>query len=189
MASVKTPRSAWVQAALEALATGGPDAVRVEALASRLGVTKGGFYWHFADRGALLTELLDAWETAVVEDVIARVDGGPADPRARLQQLFELATGVDVRVELALRDWARRDRDVEARVQRIDVRRMDYLRALFAPISSDEHDAEARSLLAFTLFLGSHLVGVGHGGLSRAQVLQLAVDRLLEHDPERRKTG
>ena len=54
MAKVRTPRGAWVHAALQALAAGGPDAVRVETLAVCLEVSKGGFYWHFADRQALL---------------------------------------------------------------------------------------------------------------------------------------
>ena len=54
VAKVRTPRGAWVHAGLQALAAGGPDAVRVETLAVWLGVSKGGFYWHFADRQALL---------------------------------------------------------------------------------------------------------------------------------------
>ena len=54
MANVRTPREAWIEAALQALATGGPDAIRVEALAASLGVSKGGFYWHFENRQALL---------------------------------------------------------------------------------------------------------------------------------------
>jgi AcrR family transcriptional regulator len=54
MARARTPRSHWIGAGLDALATGGPEAMRVEALAQALGVTKGSFYWHFDDRGALL---------------------------------------------------------------------------------------------------------------------------------------
>jgi AcrR family transcriptional regulator len=49
-----------VEEGLRALGDGGLDAVRIEPLAQALGVTKGGFYWHFADRGALLDEVLDA---------------------------------------------------------------------------------------------------------------------------------
>jgi AcrR family transcriptional regulator len=45
--------AAWVEAALDALAEGGVDAVRVDPLAKRLGVTRGSFYWHFKDRAAL----------------------------------------------------------------------------------------------------------------------------------------
>ena len=89
MAKVRTPRGAWVHAALQALAAGGPDAVRVEALAVSLGVSKGGFYWHFADRQALLEEMLDTWEKAGTGDIIARAGSQPGDPRAKLQQFFE----------------------------------------------------------------------------------------------------
>lgn len=179
MGKVRTPRGAWVDAALQALATGGPDAVRVEALAVSLGVSKGGFYWHFADRQALLEELLDSWEKATVEDVIARVESQPADPRAKLQHLFKLASSVDLAVELALRDWARRDNDVAKRVRRVDNRRMAYLRSLFGQFCVDENDVEARSMLVFSLFIGSNFVAAQHGDKTRSQVLHLAFDRVL----------
>ncbi len=78
MAKVQTPRGAWVEAGLKVRADGGPDAVRVEALAATLGVSKGGFYWHFKDRRALLGEMLDSWEKTVAEDVIAQVESRPA---------------------------------------------------------------------------------------------------------------
>ncbi|MEO6605445.1 MAG: helix-turn-helix domain-containing protein, partial [Aeromicrobium sp.] len=110
MANVRTPRDAWVEAAMKALAAGGLDAVRVEALAVGLGVTKGGFYWHFADRPALLEEILDTWEKAGTEDIITRVDSLPHDPRPQLQQLFAMVPkGLGLEVELAIREWARRD--------------------------------------------------------------------------------
>lgn len=179
VAKVRTPRSAWVAAALQALATGGPDAVRVEALADRLGVTKGGFYWHFTDRQALLDEMLDTWEKAVVEDVIAHVESQPADPRAKFQQLFEVASSTDLAAELALRDWSRRDRDVAERLHRVDNRRMAYLRSLFGQFCVDENDVEVRSMLAFSLYIGSYFIAAEHGDRTRRQVLQLAVDRLL----------
>ncbi len=178
MANLRTPRGAWVDAALEALATGGPDAVRVKALAASLGVTKGGFYWHFKDRQALLREMLDSWEKAAVGDVIARVESQSADPRAKLQQLFELARSVDFAGELAIRDWARRDREVAKRVRRVDNRRMAYLRSLFEQFCADEDDVEVRSMLAFSLFIGSYFIAAEHGGKTRSQVLQLALDRL-----------
>jgi AcrR family transcriptional regulator len=179
VANLRTPRGAWVDAALQALATGGPDAVRVESLAVSLGVSKGGFYWHFKDRQALLEEMLDTWEKTVVESVIANIESQPADPRAKLAQLFEMARSVDFAVELALRDWARRDRDVAERMHRIDNRRMEYLRSLFGQLCADEDDVEVRSMLAFSLFIGSYFIAAEHHGKTRSEVLQLAVDRLL----------
>jgi AcrR family transcriptional regulator len=182
VAKVRTPRGAWIDAAMGALAAGGPDAVRVEALAKDLGVSKGGFYWHFDDRRALLEETLDTWEKTGTEDVIASVEGGATDPRAKLRRLFELAPSAkgQFAVELALRDWARRDRDVARRLQRVDDRRMGYLRSLFAEFCADEEDAEARTMLAYSLFIGSYFVKTMHGERTRAQVLQLAIGRLLD---------
>jgi AcrR family transcriptional regulator len=180
VAKVRTPREAWVEAALEAVGEGGPDAIRVEPLAARLGVTKGGFYWHFKNRQALLDEMLDSWEKAVVEDVIARVESEATDPQAKLQQLFELARSANFAVELALRDWSRRDDGVAERLRSVDNRRMEYLRLLFAGICRDEDEVEARSMLAFSLFIGSYFIAARHPERSRSEILQLAIDRLLD---------
>jgi AcrR family transcriptional regulator len=178
MAKIRTPRGAWVEAGLRALADGGPDAVRVEALAVSLGVSKGGFYWHFTDRRALLEEMLDNWERAAAEDVIARIESRPAEPRAKLQQLFDLAPSADFAVELAIRDWGRRDGDVAERMRRVDNRRMEYLRSLFAQLDLDEDEVEVRSMLTFSLFIGSYFIAADHAGRSRSQMLRLALDRL-----------
>jgi len=181
VAKLQTPRGAWVEAAMRALAAGGPEAVRVEALAKDLGVSKGGFYWHFEDRRALLEETLDAWEKSGTEEVIATVEGEPADPRTKVRLLFELAPSAQglFAVELALRDWSRRDRDVAERLRRIDSRRMAYLRLLFEQFCIDEDDTDARAMLAYSLFVGSYFVAAEHGDRTRGDVLQLAIDRLL----------
>ena len=180
VAKVRTPRGAWVHAALQALAAGGPDAVRIEALAVDLAVSKGGFYWHFADRQALLEEMLDAWEKAGTEDIIARVESQPADPRAKLQRLFDLTSSPEgLAVELAVRDWSRRDSDVAERLRRVDNRRIGYIRSLFSQFCADEDDVEVRSMLAYTLVIGSYFIAAEHGDKTRSQVLQLAIDRLL----------
>src|SRR5215470_6364204 len=119
-AITRTPRSRWIEEGLRALAAGGPDAVRIEALAQALGVTKGGFYGHFADRGALL------------EEVLERVERHGGDVRTRLRLAGALTfSGELLPIDLAVRDWARRDHPVAERLQRVDNRRMDYLRVLF----------------------------------------------------------
>ena len=164
-----------------ALAAGGPEAVRVEALAKGLGVTKGGFYWHFDDRRALLEETLDAWEKAMTVDVIATIDSEPGEPREKLRRLFELAPSARAlfATELALRDWARRDADVAARMRRVDDRRMAYLRLLFGQFCADEDETEVRAMLAYSLFVGGFFFSAEHGRRTRAEVQRLAIDRLL----------
>jgi AcrR family transcriptional regulator len=182
-APTRTPRSGWIDEGLRALAAGGPDAVRVEALAQALGVTKGGFYWHFDDRRALLEEILDEWERLVIDEVIERVERDGGDARAKLARLFTLGSSRTVRrlveTELAIRDWARRDKGVAKRLRRIDGRRMEYMRSLFAEFADDEADVEVRCLLAFALFVSNPLMNTDHGPLSRTEVMKLALRRLL----------
>jgi AcrR family transcriptional regulator len=177
-APVRVPRSRWVQQGLRALASGGPDAVRIEPLAQALGVTRGGFYWHFADRRALLEEMLDTWERATTEEVIERLDREGGDPTAKLRTLFALTSPSVVKTDLAIREWARRDRSVAERLRRIDNRRMDGLRSLFATFCSDPADIEGRCLLCFALLIGNHFIAAGHGTRSRADVLELALRQL-----------
>jgi AcrR family transcriptional regulator len=178
----RTPPSKWIEEGLRALAVGGPDAIRVEALARALGVTKGGFYNHFDDRPALLDEMLDTWERVGVDEVIDRVESDGGDARAKLRRLFALVTSSRdrVRIELAIRDWAQRDKAVAKRLKRVDNRRMDYMRSLFGDFCPDEDEAEVRCLIAFSLFTGPPSIAADHGPRSRADVVKLAQERLLE---------
>jgi hypothetical protein len=75
-------------------------------------------------------------------------------------------------VDLAVRNWARRDPAVAKRLRRVDNRRMEYLRTLMSHFMQDAVDVEARSLLAFSLAIGVHLIAADHGPRSRADVLK-----------------
>ena len=165
---------------MRALAAGGPDAVRVEVLAQALGVTKGGFYGHFADRNALLEEMLDTWERKAIDEVLERVERQGGDVRARLRRAGALTFSRELLpIDLAVRDWSRRDRAVAERLRRVDNRRMDYLRLLFGAICPYEDEVEARSMLAFSLVIGHHFMAADHGARSHADVLELAAYWLL----------
>ena len=163
------------------LGVGGPDAVRIETLAQALGVTKGGFYWHFGDRRTLLEEMLDTWERVVIDQVIEYVEARGGDARAKLRRLFALAVSNDelLRIELAIRDWGRRDKAVAKRLRRLDNRRMEYMRSLFGEFCAGDDDVEVRCLLAFSVFIGNHFIAADHGERSRADVVALAMRRLL----------
>ena len=89
------------------------------------------------------------------------------------------AAGKLLKVDLAIRDWARRDKAVAQRLRRVDNRRMDYLRLLFGDFCADEDDVEARCLLVGSLWIGSHFMAADHGARSRTEVLELALRRLL----------
>jgi AcrR family transcriptional regulator len=150
----------WTQAGLDALARGGLPAVAVEPLAKELGATKGSFYWHFADRHALLAATLELWEQRDTDRVIAAVDD-EQDVEARLRRLLHLAfssvrdrsgaaTGT---VELALQASAAHPL-VAPTLARVTKRRLGTLTKLYAELGLSPVAARDRSLLAYTAFLG-----------------------------------
>jgi AcrR family transcriptional regulator len=180
MAQARTPRSRWIEEGLRALTAGGPDAVRIEPLAKALGVTKGGFYWYFDDRRTLLDEMLDTWERRSIDEVLERVEseGGDATTKARRAGALTFADDGLLAIDLAVRDWARRDPAIAERLRRVDNRRMDYLRSQFARVCSDEEEIEARCMIAFSVAIGNNLIAADHRARSRADVLDLVVRRL-----------
>lgn len=185
MAVARTPRHKWIDEGLRALAAGGPDAVQIEALAKSLGVSKGGFYGYFADRRALLEEMLDRWEREITDEVEARVEKEGGDAKARLRRLFTIAdTGdglsTDITTDLAIRDWARRDPAVAERLRRVDNRHMGYLRSLFRTFCPDEDDVEARCLITFSLYIADQFTFADHGERSRADVHERTTRWLLD---------
>jgi AcrR family transcriptional regulator len=172
----RTSRATWIDAGLHALATGGPEAVRIEPLALRLGVTRGGFYGHFKNRHDFIDELLDTWERRSTDDVLDRVEREGGDVRARVRLAGILTFSDDLlAVDLAIRDWARRDESVAQRLQRVDDRRMEYLRAQIGTLVDEPAEVEARTLLAFTLAIGNHFVS----RRSSAEVLERALRHIL----------
>lgn len=181
-AELRTPRAAWIEAGLNALADGGPEAVRVEALAKTLRVTKGGFYGHFANRTAFVSEVLDVWERECIDEVVARVERAGGDVRRKLRRAGRLTLSPDrlLPIDLAIRDWARRDADVALRVRRVDNRRMEYLRRLFGQLhpDADAAETEARCLLAYALLIGDHFIKAEHPRRTRAAVLDVAMTML-----------
>jgi len=178
----RTPRENWIEQGLRALAEGGLDAVRVEALAKKLGVTKGGFYGYFADRDALLTAMLETWERESVDEVLDRVEREGGDPRTRIELAGFLTFSSDrlLPIDLAVRDWARRDTAVAERLRRVDNRRMDLLREMIGTFCPDPDEVEARSVLAFCLLIGEHFLAADHGDRNRAAVFARAAALVLD---------
>lgn len=175
-----TPRARWIEAGLEVLAENGPEAVRVEVLAAKLGVTKGGFYGHFDGRPALLGEMLDTWEQQNTHRVLANVAGEGGDARAMLRRVGQLTAGDEMnRLDLAIRNWARHDPAVAKRLRRIDDQRMDFLRAMFGELLDDPDEIEARATLMFALAIGRHFIAAKHRGRTKREVVQLAAELLM----------
>jgi AcrR family transcriptional regulator len=170
----------WVDAAVDALSAGGVAAVAVEPLASGLGTTKGSFYWHFANRDALLEAALRQWERTDTDEVIALVAAEP-DARVRLHRLLDVAVGGSAghpggQVELAL--LATPDHSVVAPVlARVTRRRLDYLEALFTELGLAPAEARRRALFGYTAYLGqAQLTRAARGALPSGDDLAAYID-------------
>jgi AcrR family transcriptional regulator len=143
----------WAEAALTAMGTGGPAAVAVEPLAAGLGATKGSFYWHFANREALVVAALERWEQTYTEDVLSRVDTEP-DPIGRLRVLFATVTAPDrAPVEVGLHAAADHPL-LTAAVHRAVGRRTGYISDQLELLGVPRAEAERRALLVYALYLG-----------------------------------
>lgn len=152
-------RQDWIAAAFKILMTRGVDAVRIEPLALALGVTKGSFYWHFRDRGALLTALLEAWQEHATHAIIESVEEQGGDARAKLASLFTIVAKADARLDRAIRAWAARDTAAADALERIDRRRQDYLETLFLQMGFSAQASRARARLVYRALIGKFMMG------------------------------
>jgi AcrR family transcriptional regulator len=151
--NVLTPAH-WIEAATELLVDGGVDLVRVDVVAKALEVTRGSFYWHFKDRDDLLARVLESWRAAATEQVINRFEGRGADPRERLAELLTLpfrgqSAERAARIELAIRDWARRNATARRAVDEVDERRIGYTAQCFSALGFDIAEARSRAFILY----------------------------------------
>jgi AcrR family transcriptional regulator len=160
-------RQDWLSAALGALARDGVAALRVEPLAKRLGVTKGSFYWHFADRSALLASVLAEWERRATDAVIVEVEAAGGDASARLALLFRITAAADGRLDRAVRAWAANDADAAAVQARVDARRLAYLETQFAALGFSAGEGAGRARLAYQSVIGGFVLGIARPGEER----------------------
>jgi AcrR family transcriptional regulator len=143
----------WARAALDAIGEQGLAGVAVEPLAARLGATKGSFYWHFANRDALVSAALALWDETHTEGIIRAVEAEP-DPAGRLRALFTGVTRSPLApVEVNL--LAAADHPLVAPVMRRAVaRRVGYVTSLFTELGFEPGEATRRALLAYSAYLG-----------------------------------
>ena len=177
----------WVQAAFRALAQAGPNAVRVEAIARDLKVSKGSFYWHFKDVPALKQQMLSHWREQATDAIIAFVEARGGTPRDKLQRLVEVSTVTDtsayggVQVEAAIRDWARYDDNARAVLRSVDQKRIAYVEDLFASGGVEQPKCRSHALSLYGGRIGLEALSV-HSQLDRHAELASLLTALLASD-------
>lgn len=160
--NAKLSRDDWIDAASEWIATHGLPTLAVEPLARELGVTKGGFYWCFANRDELVQAVLERWEAEDTQAVIRLVEQVPDSRRQAVELIGIVARSVTglgagasraVRLQYAL--WcAAADPQVAPVVERVTAARVGYLRQVLVSAGLDEALAAERATLGYASYVG-----------------------------------
>jgi AcrR family transcriptional regulator len=145
---------AWIEAATEVLVDQGIDHVRVDVLATELGVTRGSFYWHFRDREDLLRRVLQAWRERATVALTRRLESARPDPGEQLRDAASLpfrgrAAAKAARIELAIRAWARRDEMAREAVDEADAARLAHHERIFGALGFAGEEARCRAFLMY----------------------------------------
>jgi AcrR family transcriptional regulator len=143
----------WLDQGLRTLASSGFTALKAEPLAKAMGVSRGSFYWHFADIGAFHAAILKHWREVAAEEIIANLEAASANDNPLLL-LLRQAFGAKLALEKAVRTWATVDPAARTAVQAIDRRRLDYVESLLRTSGLSSGIARARAQILYWAFVG-----------------------------------
>ena len=168
--SDRLSRFDWIDHGLKTLAVEGPAGLKAGLLAAALGVSRGSFYWHFADLAAFHGEILRAWQERTTEQTIQLMESGRAGPD-RLKFLLRRAFKYGAALDRAVRAWAATDPVVAAAVATVDDRRIGYIEGLLTAAGQPLAKAQARARFLYWAYLGQAIVmAPGHATLSARQL-------------------
>ncbi|MFE7224696.1 TetR/AcrR family transcriptional regulator [Nocardioides sp. NPDC057577] len=166
----------WAAAALDVLVAEGIGAVDINAVCRHAGVTRGSFYWHFADLAALHAAMAEHWsaQTREVLEQLAELDLLP--PRERLRAMtMRLLDDSNWGVERALRDWARTEPTVAEVIAEGDRFVFSLVEGALLELRGDP--AEARVLAGLLVYAG---IGFAHGRSGLPKPTAEEIERLFD---------
>ncbi|MCG7592555.1 TetR/AcrR family transcriptional regulator [Mycobacterium sp. PSTR-4-N] len=145
----------WIEAGYALVADAGVEALKLDRLCAHLGVTKGSFYWHFADMAAFRSALIRAWAELRDRDRSGFAELSTAPPRERLRLMMASLRGERQRsLERAMREWARTDSHVAESVRASDQRVLSAVRQAYRDAGFAAADADMRAHATFAAGIG-----------------------------------
>ena len=142
--------------------TEGIDEVRITRLADDLDVTRGSFYWHFSNRDDLLDALVDYWKAKNTPAIIASTDNADSLD-AGIFQFFETcidAQQFDSRLDLAIREWARRSKSIRKALDEADHARVQAFTEFFQRFGYPMPQAFIRARVIYFAQIGFYALDV-----------------------------
>ena len=148
-------REDWLRETLQVLQHRGVDGVKIVAIAERLGVTSGSFYWHFKKLRDLLDCLLEYWERELTDAVIDTAKTYSGSPEDRILNLMLQVIEQDAAAyDHAISIWARNDALAKAAFERTLSKRFDFARWMFWQSGFSDRQAGIRSRLLVAYLIG-----------------------------------
>ncbi len=165
----KLTKQDWLKEGMRALGEKGIESIRVENLCERQNVTRGSFYWHFQDREDFLNGVLSHWMEHEIYGIIHRVEKLGGNTYQKMENLFAEANSgkVDFSAELAIRLWARSDKEVARLVEKVDEDRFIYLVDRFLEMELSKSAAVQRSFSIYSLIFGEAMIRRREGPANR----------------------
>ena len=184
---VKVTRQDWLNMARDTLVKNGVEQVKILLLAERMGVSRSSFYWYFQDRDDLLQALLLEWEarnTARIQEHCALPAPNVTWAVCNFFRCFVDPAHFDRGLDFAVREWARRDEALRARVDAADAARIAAVTAMFAAQGFDAPEADARARILYFMQLGYHALDVREPMATRLSRIEPYLKGFTGQDPD-----
>jgi AcrR family transcriptional regulator len=168
-------RDDWIHAARQSLIEEGIGAVRVERLAKKFGVTRGGFYWRFHNLEDLQDALVQDWRAANSKSFYEALatNGDLATRFNAMVTVWVEERDYSPRWDSAMRDWGRISPAVANVVHAVDDERIDALQGMFSDAGLSSDVALVRARIVYYHQVGYYALGVRETLARRRHLLPL----------------
>lgn len=170
---VKRVRDDWFELAREMLIRGGVEAVTVQSISRKLGVTRGGFYGYFGSRDALLQRLLQDWQDVNTRALRRIAAADRKDGKAQFEELINMwidDEDYSPEYDSAVRDWARRSADVSRTVHKVDRERIRLIERIFHNLGYEGLEAHIRARITYYHQVGYYALAIHESRLTRRRL-------------------
>ncbi|CAG0982512.1 MAG: TetR/AcrR family transcriptional regulator [Anaerolineae bacterium] len=170
-------REDWLEQGLAVLVQAGVEALTIDGMCQRLGVTKGSFYHHFQNREAYLEALLQHWEDRYTSQFIA-FSQTQERPAQQLRRLLTLVVETHGGEEASIRTWAKLSPMAQAYQERVDQRRLIFLQQILRDLGRDEVLSRVMANLFYVVLIGAQEI-MPRLGRDELQAIYTLLERAL----------
>ena len=109
-----------------------------------------------------LNGVLAAWRDGRIRDIAKQTNAKPGEELQQIFHVIDVYSATRSRkgmlIELAVREWAKRDASVAAVVEEVDTKRLEFARGLFLACGVPMREASSRCMLLYAYVFGISLM-------------------------------